>query len=151
MQDVGTGMLEDGIFSTGAWLKDPAHQATSPCKFLKATFQGWIYCRDHWKACVNITLQAGPTLPRGHQTWQMNEINKLVWPANSAGIGVMNKAAYARTAQIAQQFGVISKAPSGAYRTDLATKAIAQLKATGVDVTGKKWKAAVVVVTEGGK
>ena len=50
-------------------------------RFLKASFQGWIYCRDHWKQCVNITLQAGPTLPKGHQTWQMNEINKLVWPA----------------------------------------------------------------------
>ena len=53
----------------------------------------------------------------------------------------MNKAAYARTAQIAQKFSVISKAPSGAYRTDLATKAVTQLKAAGVDVTGKKWKA----------
>ena len=30
MQDVGTGMLEDGIFSTGAWLKDPAHPGDSP-------------------------------------------------------------------------------------------------------------------------
>jgi len=150
MQDVGTGMLEDGIFSTGSWLKDKAHQATA-VKFLKASFQGWIYCRDHWKACVNITLQAGPTLPRGHQSWQMNEIDKLVWPAPSAGIGVMSKAAYARTAQIAQQFGVISKAPSGAYRTDLATKAVRQLKASGVDVTGKRWKAAVVVVTDGGQ
>ncbi len=150
MQNVGTGMLEDGIFSTGEWLKDPAHQAIA-VKFLKATFQGWIYCRDHPRACVNITLQAGPTLPKGHQTWQMNEINKLVWPAGSAGIGVMGKAAYARTAQIAQQFKVISKAPSGAYRTDLATKAVNQLKAAGVDVTGKQWKAVVVVVTEGGK
>ncbi len=150
MQNVGTGMLEDGIFSTGSWLKDPAHQAIA-VRFLKATFQGWIYCRDHWKACVNITLQAGPTLPRGHQTWQMNEINKLVWPTSSAGIGVMNKAAYARTAQIAEQFDVISKAPSGAYRTDLARKAVAQLKAAGVNVTGTKWKAAVVVVTAGGK
>ena len=46
MQNVGTGMLEDGIFSTGKWLKDPANQAIA-VKFLKASFQGWIYCRDH--------------------------------------------------------------------------------------------------------
>ena len=73
---------------------------------------------------MNITL-AGTARPcrRGHQTWQMNEINKLVWPANAAGIGVMNKAAYDQTAQIAQQFGVIKKAPRARYRTDLATKA----------------------------
>ena len=37
----------------------------------------------------------------------------------------MNPAAFNRTAKISQQFGVIKKAPSGAYRTDLATKAVA--------------------------
>jgi NitT/TauT family transport system substrate-binding protein len=41
MQNVGTGMLEDGIFSTGSWLKDPANQATA-VKFIKASLQGWI-------------------------------------------------------------------------------------------------------------
>jgi NitT/TauT family transport system substrate-binding protein len=150
MEAVGTGMLEDGIFVQGSWIKSKANQAIA-VKFLKATFQGWIWCRDHWKACVNITLEAGPTLPRGHQTWQMNEINKLVWPAAAQGIGVMNAKAYKRTAQIAQQFGVIKKQPKGAYRTDLARKAVAQLKKAKVDVMGKKWKAAKVKVTEGGK
>ena len=49
-------------------------------KFLKASFQGWIYCRDHQAACVKIVLDNGPTLGAGHQAWQMNEINALVWP-----------------------------------------------------------------------
>ena len=70
---------------------------------------------------------------------------------NAAGIGVMNKAAYTQTAAIAKQFKVISKVPSGAYRTDLAAKAVAQLKKAKVDVLGKKWKAANVALTEGGK
>ena len=48
-------------------------------------------------------------------------------------------------------FGIIKKAPSGAYRTDLARAAVAQLKAQGVDVYGKKWKKANVKVTAGGK
>jgi NitT/TauT family transport system substrate-binding protein len=150
MQDAGTGMLEDGLFTTGSWLKDPANQATA-VKFLKASFEGWIYCRDHQADCVNITLQYGPTLPKGHQTWQMNEINKLVWPAGSAGVGVMNKAAFTRTASIAKQFGVIKKAPSAAYVTTYAAKAVAELKAAGVDVTGSKWKPVAVVLTVGGK
>jgi NitT/TauT family transport system substrate-binding protein len=150
MQDVGTGMLEDGIFTTAEWLQSAANRDIA-VRFLKASFQGWIYCRDHWKQCVNITLQAGPTLPRGHQTWQMNEINKLVWPSGAAGIGVMSPAAFNQTAQIAQQFKVISKAPKGAYRTDLAKRAVAQLKAAKVDVVGKRWKAASVKLTEGGK
>ncbi|HVN60220.1 MAG TPA: ABC transporter substrate-binding protein, partial [Gaiellaceae bacterium] len=149
MQSVGTGMLEDGIFSTGSWLKSKANQATA-VKFIGASLAGWIWCRDHQAQCVQFTLKAGPTLPKGHQTWQMNEINKLIWP-NASGIGIMNKADYARTAQISQQFGVISKAPSGAYRTDLAAAAVAQLKARGLDVYGKKWKPLVITLTEGGK
>ena len=98
-----------------------------------------------------MTLKEGPTLPKGHQTWMMNEINKLVWPAEKGGIGIMNKAAYAQTAKIAQQFGVIKKAPTGAYRTDLAAKAVASLKAAGADANGTSWKAPVVHVTAGGK
>src|SRR5581483_10624825 len=75
MQNVGTGMLEDGIFATGKWLKSPANQQTA-IKFIGASLAGWIYCRDHQADCVNIVLKQGPTLPKGHQTWQMNEINK---------------------------------------------------------------------------
>jgi NitT/TauT family transport system substrate-binding protein len=64
----------------------------------------------------------------------------------------MNAAAYKRTAQISKQFGVISKAPSaGAYRTDLAQKAVASLKAQGVDVSGKSYKPMTVKLTAGGK
>ncbi len=150
MQDVGTGMLEDGLFSTASWLKDPANQAIA-VKFIAASLKGWIYCRDHVAECVSMTLQEGPTLPKGHQTWQMNEINKLIWP-NAGGIGVMNKADYARTAKIAQQYGAIKKAPTaGAYRTDLATKAVALLKKQGVDVYGKSYKPITVKLTAGGK
>ena len=143
--------LGDGIFTTGKWLQDPANQATA-VKFLKASFQGWIYCRDHAASCVDDTLAYGPTLPKGHQTWMMNEINKLIWPSAAAGIGVMDRASYARTAAISKQFGVIKAAPSaGAYVPTYAAKAVAQLKAAGVDVTGKSWKPAKVLVVGGGK
>src|SRR5947208_2514104 len=149
MQNVGTGMLEDGIFTTDKWIKDKGHQATAK-KFLAASFKGWIWCRDHAKDCVNIVLAQGPTLLKGHQTWQMNGINALIWPAPK-GIGIMDKAAFNRTANIAKQFKVIKKTPSGAYRDDLAKAAVAQLKGQGVDVYGKSWKKAVVKVTPGGK
>jgi len=149
MQNVGTGMLEDGIFTTDKWIKDKSHQAIAK-KFLAASFKGWIWCRDHAKDCVNAVLAQGPTLLKGHQTWQMNEINALIWP-NAKGIGVMDKAAFNRTASIAKQFKVITKTPSGAYRDDLAKAAVAQLKAQGVDVNGRKWKKAVIKVTPGGK
>ena len=67
MQDVGTGMLEDGLFSTASWLKSKANQAIAS-KFIGASLAGWICCRDHVAQCVQLTLKAGPTLPKGHQT-----------------------------------------------------------------------------------
>jgi len=149
MQNIGTGMLEDGIFTTEKWINDKSNQAVAK-KFLAASFKGWIYCRDHAKDCVNIVLQQGPTLLKGHQTWQMNEINALIWP-NKLGIGIMDKSAFDRTAKIAKQFKVIKKTPSGAYRDDLAKAAVAQLKSQGVDVYGKNWKKATIKVTPGGK
>jgi NitT/TauT family transport system substrate-binding protein len=150
MQSVGTGMLEDGVFVRGDWIQSKEHQDIAK-RFLAASFKGWIYCRDHFQDCVNIVLDNGPTLGRGHQTWQMNEINALIWPAPK-GVGVMNRAAYLRTAQIAQQFKVISKAPSPqAYRTDLAEAADKMLTNEGIAVSGTGWVKAVVHVTAGGK
>jgi NitT/TauT family transport system substrate-binding protein len=147
MESAGTGMLEDGIFVNGDWIKDTAHQDVAK-RFLKASFQGWIYCRDHMQDCANIVLKNGPTLGKGHQTWMANEINKLIWPAPK-GVGIMDPAAFTRTAKIAQQFKVIKNAPNGAYRTDLAKAANAMLK--GTDTKGAKYKPAVVKVVAGGK
>jgi len=150
MQNIGTGMLEDGIFTTESWINNPQHQAIAK-KFLAASFKGWIYCRDHYKACVNTVLSHGPTLLRGHQTWQMNEINALVWPSK-LGIGLMDPKAYAFTAKTTAKYNHLKKVPGHeAYRTDLAKAALAQLKAQGLNVYGKGWRKAVVKVTPGGK
>jgi NitT/TauT family transport system substrate-binding protein len=147
---LGTGMLQDGIFVRGDWIKDSKNQATA-VKFLQASFQGWIYCRSHFKECVQIVLDNGPALGRGHQTWQMNEVNALIWP-NKLGVGVMDPAAYKQTANIAYKFKVIKKPASAAsYRSDLAKKAVANLKAKGIDVYGKNFHKAKVTLTEGGK
>src|SRR5215213_4781791 len=45
MSDVGTGALEDGIFAKGDWLADEENGDIAR-RFLKASFRGWIYCRD---------------------------------------------------------------------------------------------------------
>jgi NitT/TauT family transport system substrate-binding protein len=149
MQNVGTGMLEDGIFSTSKYLSKPANVAIA-VKLVGASLAGWIWCRDHQAQCVQFTLKAGPTLPKGHQTWMMNEIDKLIWP-NKDGIGIMDPADFNRTAHISLQFGVIKKPANGAYRTDIARKAVSELKAQGLDVYGKNWKPLSVHVTPGGK
>ncbi len=150
MEKQGTGMLEDGIFVKGSWIKDAKNQDVAK-RFLAASFQGWAWCRDNLNACTQIVLDNGPTLGKGHQTWQVNEINALIWPAPK-GIGVMDPVSYKRTAQIAQKFKIIKKAPSAAaYRSDLAKAAVAMAKKAGVDVNGASWKKATVRVTPGGK
>jgi len=150
MDKIGTGMLEDGIFGTESWLKDKKNQETAK-KFLVASFKGWIYCRSHPKDCVRIVLSHGPTLLKGHQTWQMNEINALIWPA-PLGIGLMNSKDYKFTAKTTAKYNHLKKVPGHeAYRTDLAKAAQAILKKQHFDIYGNSWKKANVKVTPGGK
>ena len=150
MSALGTGMLQDGLFVKGDWIEDPANQATA-VKFLTATFKGWAFCRDNAKACVNTVVKQGTALPKGHQAWQMNEVNALIWP-NRLGIGVMDPIQWTKTNAIATKFKVIKKpATKASYRSDLAKKAVAALKAQGINVTGKNYKKGVVILREGGK
>src|SRR3954466_9224672 len=133
---VGTAMLEDNVFVTEKYLKsDP----TTITQFLQASFEGWIYCRTHVQQCTDIVLKNGPTLGRGHQLWQMNEINKLAWP-NSYGIGHVSKGQVANTANIAKTYGVIKKAPQGAVTYQYTDLALNALKAAHVDIYGKNYK-----------
>jgi NitT/TauT family transport system substrate-binding protein len=150
MSDLGTGALEDGIFVREDWISDAKNQDIAT-RFLKASFKGWIYCRDNPDDCVQYVLNAGPTLGQGHQAWQMNEINKLIWP-NDLGVGIMSPDDFDNTAQIALDYKIIkSAASSDAYITDYAEQAVQQLKNEGVDVNGADWTAPEVKVTEGGE
>lgn len=150
MSDLGTGALEDGIFVTEEWIADEANQDVAT-RFLKASFKGWIYCRDNPDDCTQYVLDAGPTLGEGHQRWMVNEINKLIWP-NETGIGVMSEADYATTAQIAQDYGIVKNDPGdGVYTTEYAEAAVAALEAEGLDVKGADYEAPEVEVTEGGE
>jgi NitT/TauT family transport system substrate-binding protein len=149
MSDLGTGALEDGVFVREDWIEEGENRETAE-KFLKASFRGWIYCRDNPDACVDIVLENGPTLGEGHQRWMMNEINKLIWPAPN-GIGIMEAESWDITKEIALSGKVISKpASDDAYRTDIAEEAVAKLEADDVDVNGNDWQPEEVEVTEGG-
>ncbi len=77
--------------------------------FLRATTKGWIYCRDHAAECVQIVLKNGTALPENYQTWQMNEINKLIWPSTN-GFMVLTPAMFQQTADILLKYGVIKAA-----------------------------------------
>jgi NitT/TauT family transport system substrate-binding protein len=150
MSELGTGALEDGVFVREDWIADEANQDLAR-RFLKASFRGWIYCRDNPDDCVDIVLENGPTLGEGHQRWMMNEVNDLIWPA-PLGIGVMNPDDFQNTAQIALDYDIIkSPASEDAYRSDLAEAAVAELEEDGEDVNGEDWEKPEVEVTPGGE
>jgi NitT/TauT family transport system substrate-binding protein len=153
---VGVGMLQDAVWADGKRLaSDTAYQDVTT-RFLKASMQGWIYCRDNAQACADLVVAKGSKLGKSHQLWQMNEINKLIWPA-SKGIGILDTAAWDRTAQIAQSAKnldgktVLTKAPDKtAYDMTYAQKAVDALAAAKADTTGASFKPVTVTLTEGG-
>jgi NitT/TauT family transport system substrate-binding protein len=151
LQDEGTGMLEDGLFANADWVKGNRDVAM---RFIAASARGWIYCRDHVQQCVTMVLKNGTALGKGHQTWMMNEINKLIWP-NKLGVGVMDPAGFKQTAGIALKYKVIKKAANtnASYDKELAKAALQYLKnkVKNVDVTGSGYKPITVKVTAGGK
>jgi NitT/TauT family transport system substrate-binding protein len=149
MSDLGTGALEDGVFVRGDWIEEEDNQDIAK-RFLKASFRGWTYCRDNPEDCLRIVLDNGPTLGEGHQRWQLNEINALIWPAPK-GIGIMDPESFEITNDIAVSGKVIkTPATDEAYRTDIAEDAVNELKDDDVDVNGEGWQKETVEVTEGG-
>jgi NitT/TauT family transport system substrate-binding protein len=148
--EVGTAMLQDGIFVREDWSAEAKNQDVA-LKFLRASIKGWAFCRDHYEECVDIVLKNGPTLGQSHMTWMLNEVNALIWPS-PAGIGLMNAEAYDQTVQIARQYQIIKNQPDeGAYRTDLAQKALDELNRRGLDTRGLDFKKRTVQVTKGGE
>ena len=152
----GVGMLQDAIWADAKKLASDATYKETAVKFVKASIQGWIYCRDNAASCRDIVVAKGSKLGASHQLWQMNEVNKLVWPA-TGGIGFIDQAAWDRTAKIAQETknlegaAVLTKAPdAGAFTNDIVNEALKQLKDAGVDVTGSSFAPLTVELAEGG-
>ena len=148
--DVGTAMLQDHVFVNADWLAEEGNENIA-VSFLKASFRGWIHCRDNPDECVGIVLDNGSTLGESHQTWQLNEISKLIWPS-PAGIGVMDEDLWAQTVAVSIEGQVISEEPSmDAWRSDLAQAALDSLAMDDVDVTGDMWEAVEVELRPGGE
>ncbi len=145
--EVGTAMLQDGIFARAAWLAQEGNEDVA-VRFLRASFRGWMFCRENPDTCIQHTVNAGSTLGAGHQAWMMNEINPLIWPSPN-GIGQMPTDTYAQTVQISLDAGILQAEPSAdAYRTDLAEQARQGIDG---DVQGMNFQKGTVEVTPGGE
>ncbi|MGI9610621.1 MAG: ABC transporter substrate-binding protein, partial [Acidimicrobiia bacterium] len=149
--DVGTAMLQDAIWADGERLaSDTAYQDITT-RFIAASVKGWAWCRDNADACVNVVLNNGPTLGTSHQTWQLNEINNLIWPS-PGGAGVMDQALWDQTVDIAVSEAVLSAAPDGdAFTSTYAEAAVDLLKNQNVDVLGNDWSPSSVTLLAGGE
>ena len=151
----GVGMLQDAIWADGTRLSDPTYNDTA-VKFVAASLQGWAYCRDNGDACAQLVTSKNSILGLTHQKWQMNEINKLIWPA-TGGVGTIDTAAWDRTAKLSQETKnleggtVLTKAPDAdAYTNDIVKNAQTLLGTLGVDINGAGFTPATVTLTEGG-
>ena len=133
--ELGTAVLEDCIVAKSDWLASNGDLATS---FLKALIKGWVYARDHADEAVQIVLKNGTALPLKFQTWQMNEINKLMWPSPDGAFNV-SQAMITQTEDILYTYKVIkNKAAADAVNLSYRDAAVAQL--SGLDLTGASFK-----------
>ncbi|WJK35314.1 ABC transporter substrate-binding protein [Solwaraspora sp. WMMA2065] len=152
---VGTAMLQDAIWADTSKLDDPAYQEQT-VKFLTGTIKGWAFCRDNPEECRDLSVAAGSTLGASHQLWQVNEVNKLIWPS-TGGIGLIDEADWARTVELSlatknqDDQTVLTAEPEGlAYTNDYISQALEAAEADGVDVTGADFTPLTVTLNPGG-
>ena len=153
--DVGVGMLQDAIWADAGKLASDTEYRDLAVSFVAASMEGWIYCRDNVEECQQIVLAAGPTLGASHQLWQMNEVNKLIWPSPS-GIGYIDQAAWDNTVELSlntpnlEGTTVLTAAPTdGAYTNEIVEEAWTHIQ-TGGDPFGEDFTAIEVTLNEGG-
>lgn len=155
-QDTVGAMLQDAIWADTERLEsDEAYQDTTVA-FLKAVIKGWIYAAENPEEASEITIAEGSGWGPSHELWMVNETNKLIWPAPD-GIGMIDESAWDATVKGAlsavNESGaspITEEPPASAWSNEWITKALDELKADGVDVTGDGFEPIEVELTEGG-
>ncbi len=145
--DEEVGMLADGLWVDERRFMEPGF-ADKVQRFVTASLEGWLFCRENSDACLDSVMEAGPLLGRSHQSWQLNESLKLIWPSE-AGLGVAPKSSWLRSGLILSGepgvdlgFGTISSsmgALAGTWTDDFVKAAHAELHPRWIDLTGYRW------------
>ncbi len=154
--DEGVGMLQDAIWADAGRLADEPEYRDLAVSFVTASMEGWMYCRDNVEECQQIVLANGPTLGASHQLWQMNEVNKLVWPSPN-GIGFIDQADWDQTVELSQNTPnlegttVLTAPPTdGAFTNEIVEEAWTHLNEAFTDPFGEGFTPIEVTLNEGG-
>lgn len=154
-EDVGVGMLQDSIWADGERLANDEAYADIAVRFLAGSIEGWAWVRDNPEAAADIVLKWDPILGASHQLWQVNEVNKLIWPAEN-GVGYIDQAAWDRTVELSlnapnlEGETVITEQPSEGAFTNEYIEAAWALLGDDVDIHGADWVPIEVTLEEGG-
>ncbi len=115
--DMGNDLLEDGLYVLEDDLADPAF-FDKMVRFVKASMKGWEYALANPEEAAQIVVDNGGQ-DLQHQIYMMGEVAKLT----AGGNGVLDEAAYDRTAQAVLDQKIIMNAPSGAWTHDITDAA----------------------------
>jgi len=156
-EEIGVGMLQDSIWADSDKLNDDPDYRDKAVRFVSASIEGWVYCRDNPESCRDIVIAEGSTLGASHQLWQMNEINKLIWPSEN-GIGFIDQAAWDRTVEVSLNTPnldgdtVLTAEPDAEAFTNLIVEAAWEFSASmDFDLTGDSFTPIDVTLEPGGE
>jgi NitT/TauT family transport system substrate-binding protein len=154
----GTSMLQDAIWADAGRLADDEDYAETTVKFIKASIKGWAFARDNAQEAADQVTAAGSTLGLSHQLWMTNEVNKLIWPSASGGVGTIDTEAWEATVAMALETSnetgatiITEEPPASAYSNEYVEQALAQLREEGVDVEGADFEPLTVELKQGGE
>jgi len=155
-QDTVGAMLQDAIWADTERLESDTEYQETTVAFLKAVIKGWVFAADNPEDAAQITIDAGSGWGPSHELWMVNETNKLIWPAPN-GIGFIDEGAFADTVAAAlsavNESGaslITAEPPASAFTNEWIQRALDELEAEGVDITGAGFSPIEVELLEGG-
>jgi NitT/TauT family transport system substrate-binding protein len=117
--EMGNDLLEDGLYVLEDNLADAAF-FDKMVRFVRASMKGWDYALANPEEAAQIVVDNGGQ-DLQHQIYMMGEVAKLTAGAN----GVLDEAAYDRTAKAVLDQKIVTMQPEGAWTHDVTDKAIA--------------------------
>ena len=115
---MGNDLLEDGLYALEGDLAKPEFK-DKMVRFVRASMKGWNYAVANPDEAAEIVMDNGGQ-DENHQKRMMGEVAKLIAGAN----GVLDEAAYDRTAKALLDQKIIEKEPTGAWTHEITDAAL---------------------------